>query len=270
MNRVWVIIRRDQADRKVSLIIYCAVILAFITLYSSLYPSIHSQAANLNQLLKSYPKSLASAFNLEDLSFDTLEKYIAAEIFSFSWLILTIILMLSRAANALAGEVERGTMSFLLSQPIKRLQLFAARYLSNLITLLIFTVVSVLGIIPIASAFGNHPMAGRFVELLWPTLMFGWTIMALGMMLSSFFNERSRVYFVAGGMLMIMYVLNIVAGLKDSLKWVGKISVFHYFNPQQVLVHGHQNSALFLVFSLSIGATTSIGAWWFNRRDLSV
>ena len=88
--------------------------------------------------------------------------------------------------------------------------------------------------------------------------------------MSAAFSERSHVSMAAGGILVIMYVLRIVAGLKESWKDIEYASVFHYLSASKALLHGQ---LLGLDVAVLLGASlllTGLGWAIFVRRDIAV
>ena len=161
-------------------------------------------------------------------------------------------------------------MGLLLALPLRRRQIFAAKYVAGLITILVFTTVSVFGVVPLASAY-NIP---SHLDILWNawilTSLFMWTIYSLGLAVSAWMSQASRVYALVGALIMLTYTANIVALIDDQFSDFKYFSLFYYFDTQSVLTTGHIMSSSFLVFGATIVITTIIAAGRFNQRDISV
>ncbi len=267
---IWQLAKRELRDRKLSLIIYCLSTLLFIWLYVSIYPSIKASSAQFTELLKHFPKEVLQAFGRETLNFNSFENYIAAEQFNFVWPIIYIILILSRAGNSIAAEIENRTMGLLLSLPLPRPKIFVAKVSSGLLTIGIFLTVSVFGVIPFIAAY-HIDVHLRPYALLWLLgWCFGLSVYGLSLFFSAAFQERSKAYFVSAGCIFLMYVMNIVAQLQPSLSWLRYGSIFHFADFQQVLtanVWPWTGSAILLVFGLIL---TLLAAILFSKKDLSV
>src|SRR4051794_16380744 len=96
-TNMWQITLRELKDRKWSLLAYCLGSFLLLWLYVATFRSSQNSAAQLQELVKSYPKGLLNALGLSDLNMDTVEKYLNAKHFSLLWPLLAIILALSRA-----------------------------------------------------------------------------------------------------------------------------------------------------------------------------
>ena len=218
LTQIWAIIRKELYQRRWALLGFSIAAISFLLLYILIYPSFQNESAKFDELLKSYPKALLEAFNIEQLQLSTLEGYISVEHFSFVWPLMAIFLSLSLAGVAFAGEVEKGTMAFLLSQPIGRAKIFIAKYISGILALTGFVIVSIMAMIPLAQIQNLSVNVGNVSKTALLSLCFAWVLYALGILVSSFTSERSKSYFVVGGMLLLMYVANVVSGLVSSME----------------------------------------------------
>lgn len=270
VTQIWAIIKKELSQRRWALFGYGLAALSFLLLYILIYPSFQSETAKFNELLEAYPKALLQAFNIDQLQLTTFEGYISAEHFSFVWPLMAIFLSMSLAGVAFAGEVEKGTMAFLLSQPISRARVFIAKYVSAFLALLSFVVISIVTIIPLAGIQSIAVNSGNIVRTAILSLLFAWAIYALAAMVSSTTSERSKSYFVVGGLLLLMYVANVVSGLVNNLDWLKFVSYFHYFQPAKILSGGAIELSSIAIFSLTIIMSFCVGLVIFLRRDMSV
>ncbi|MDD5342505.1 MAG: ABC transporter permease subunit [Patescibacteria group bacterium] len=262
------LITRFFKDRRVSLLVYCVAGIGFLEMYVAIYPSISSQAARFNELFASYPQEFLKAFGIDRLDMSTLENYIAMEHFSMIWPLMLVIFMISIAGGALAGEIDRGTIELLLARPISRLKLFIGRYLYGFIALVIFILATVFTVIPLAEMHKVTYDADRYLIISILGLFFGLAVFSLSMLVSALFSERGRVSMIMGGSLVLMYVLNVVASLKENLSDLKYLSFFHYFDAQSALTKGELNWTSIWVFAGIIIVSTIIGAMVWKRRDV--
>jgi ABC-2 type transport system permease protein len=270
ISQIVAIIRKELYQRRWALFGYCLGAVSFLLLYILIYPSFQSETAKFNELLEAYPKALLQAFNIDKLQLSTFEGYISVEHFSFVWPLMAIFLSMSFAGVAFAGEVEKGTMAFLLSQPISRARIFISKYLSAIIALICFVTLSVIAVIPLASIQNISVSSANIINTAIISLGFAWAIYALAVMVSSITSERSKSYFAIGGLLLLMYVANVVSGLVSGLDWLKYSSFFHYYQPAKILVGGAIETPSMLVFSATIIVSSVIGFVLFLRRDMSV
>ena len=124
---------RTIKDHRISLLIYLIIGTAFVWMFVSLFPSMADKADELTKLIENYPEALMKAFGIgENVQiFYSLETFMSLEHYSLMWPILLIALTVSYASSSLAGEVEKGTIEFLLSLPMTRWKVFSAKYLAG-------------------------------------------------------------------------------------------------------------------------------------------
>lgn len=264
------IIWRELKDKRYSLASYCGIALALLLVYVSIFPSIKDSMAQFQVIYESYPKGLYQALGIENLSINKIENYLAIEMYSIVWPMLAILFSASLAGYTIAGQIERGIIGFYLALPISRTKLFVSKYGGGLVSIIIFTVASVLSTVPLAALFQNPMAVSGVIKLSLLSLLFMWAMYAASLFLSAWFSERSKVYMVMGGVLIVMYVANIIAGLKTSYEWLSHYSVFHYYNAQDLLSGGELHLSSVLVFVGMIVSFSVLGLVTFSRRDVSV
>ncbi len=266
------LIKRAILDRKYQILIYSVASVGFLEMYIALFPSIQKQAQQMSKLLDTYPESFWKAFNIDKatLTFDKLGPFLGMEQFNFVWPILAIVLMISFANYSLANEVEKGTIEFLLSQPISRLKMFFSRYISGIINLLVFSVLSILTIIPLAAFHGIKIETNGVLALFLLSFFFVLAVYGIAILASAYFSEKGKASSLTAGILILMFVVNIVAGLKENLNDLKYFSFFYYYNPTLAMDKGQFISGAIIVFTGVALITTLLAALWFNKRDITV
>jgi len=267
---MWQIFLRTLKDRRTLLVIYCVSSITLLWMYIAFFPGFKEQSSSIEQLMKSYPESMMKAFNVDIKSFTTLEGYLSTEQFSFIWPLLMMFMTLGYSGYALASEIEKGTIEILISQPISRLKLFFGRYFAGLLMIIVFTFFSIYAAIPLARVYNIDFNAHNFLTVSILSFLFAWAIYSIGMFFSAVFSGIGRVYFISGGILVLMYVLNIVSALRDNLSDLRYASFFYYFNPQKALVYNQIDNWSYFVFIGVAVVMTIAGAIWFSRRDIAV
>lgn len=270
MKQYFGIISKEIFVRRWSLLGFTIGSVAFLLLYVLIYPSFQSEAAKFDELLKAYPKAVLKAFNIDQLSISNAAGYISAEHFSFVWPLLAIFLAIGTAGSSIAGEIEKATLALTLSAPVKRARLFIAKVSSGLLMITGFAVVSILALIPLTMLNDVSIDRLNILKITVLGLAFSLAIYSLAMMFSAIYSEKSKVYFWTGGILISMYVANIVSGLVSSMKNLQYVSFFHYFSGDKALVHGELSLQALGVFVGSTILTLLIAFLVFKKRDISV
>ena len=253
-----------------SLTIYSAIGIAFVWMYVAIFPSIFKEREKLREAFQAYPEGLREAFAIDiDTFVSSLEGFMAGEYFSLMWPLILIILIITFASAAIAGEIDKGTIELLLSQPISRLKIFFAKYTAGLTVIVIFILITTFSVVPFSLLHNVEIKIQNFLTISILGFLFAFAIFSICMMISSFSSSRGRPAAITGGMLIIMYGLNLFSGFQESLDSLKYVSFFHYFDFSSAIVHNQidiLNIAVFLV----VGVTcTLIGAIIFNKRDIA-
>lgn len=196
-------------------------------------------------------------------------------------LILLSLYAVGRASAAIAGEIDRGTMELLLAQPIRRSQVIAAHVLVDLLTLPLLCFVMWLGTWTGAWIFGSleaeqplqriEPM--RFLPALLMIAAYLFAASGLTLWLSAMGRSRVRVW--GGGMivLLVVFMLNVAGQLWKPLEPVRWLTVFYYYQPQDMILqpdwYAREVTWERLAVLFGVGVLGYVLAWvTFCRRDL--
>ena len=229
-------------------------------LIASLYPSI--QAA-LSDAVRSYPSGLKEAFGIGQL--DTLEAYLHAEMFSMVVPIAVAVFAIRYASAPIAGAEERGYLATVLAAPLSRRVLVAGTFLT--VALAAPAVLVVCGVLTLASAMltGQDLSVGHLAAALagvWALALFfaGAAILAAGCS-----HRAAPVTASSVGLLVVMYLLDVVGKLADSVGWLRSLSAFRYYGAP--LLDGL--SAVGAAGLVLAGALlAALGTLAFERRDV--
>jgi ABC-2 type transport system permease protein len=193
-------------------------------LMAALWPSIEG---SVDELMRSYPEGLKTAFGIDEL--DSVEAYVDAEMLSLIVPLAVAFLAVRVVVTATVGAEERGHLDVLLALPLSRRVLLAGAWLATgVLTFLVLAVAWALtcaaggvagtGIDPatMAAGYGN----------VWPLAMAFAGLAALAAGLTS---RASVATGAAIGVLVAMYVVDLVGKLADALEPVRWASAFRLY-----------------------------------------
>lgn len=210
----------------------------------------------------------------------------AADMMSVSYVhpitqIILCIWAVGRAASALSGELDRGTMELLLAQPIRRSQIILAHFLVDVCTIPLLAAAMVLGTYTGVQLFGlagNENAAlnidpARFLPATLPVMALVFSVSGLTMVVSAFGRQRGKTLGVAVLMVLLMFLVNVIGQLWPPLAPLRPATVFYYYQPQPlILKDGALESAATwtrLAVLACVGLSGyALAAWHFCRRDL--
>jgi ABC-2 type transport system permease protein len=227
----------------------------------AIYPSVEDA---LSRAVESYPEALKQAFDVGDLT--TVEQYLNVEMLSLIVPLAVGYLAVRSVASGLSGAAESGRLDVLLSAPLSRRRLvasgFAAAALELAAVLAVSLLLTLLGSI-LAGAGLSFGMALAGYANVWPlALLFaGFGVVATGWSL-----RTSVVTGSVAGLLVAMYVVDLIGRLDTSLDWVRYGSVFRYYG--KAIEDGIDPLAFAGVTAAAV-ALAALGALLFDRRDLT-
>lgn len=259
-------------DKYKSFIVFSLGAVAFLEMYVALFPSISKQSSQIDQMMKAFPPEFFKAFNMDPslLSFKSLESYMSTEYMSFLWPILAIIFAISMANYIAVREIDSGTIELVSSLPVSRIRVFVERYLTGLLLIAGFSAVSLFGIIPLALFHNIDYASANYLTASIGSFFFVWAVYSLATLPSVIFSEKNKSTAVTSGILMLMYVINIISSLQDNLKGLRYFSFFNYFIGSELLAKNSYPKYVFLALGGFATAVTIVALIWYKRRDLSV
>lgn len=263
---------RTIKDKKVAILVYVLSAVGFVWMYVGLFPSIQEGTEQLKEAFKAYPEGLMKAFGIEDIDlvFSSIEGFMSVQLFSFIWPIMALILAISLASAAVAGEVEKGTIEILLSQPISRIKIFLGKYLAAIFSLLGFVLIPIYSIIFFCALYDIPYIAKNYLSISILSFLFGLSVLAISYFISSLISEKGRSSFLVGAVLIIMYVLNIISNLKENLSDLKYASLFYYYNAGDAIIEGKIDLLSFWVLFGVFIVFSVLALTVFVKRDVAV
>jgi ABC-2 type transport system permease protein len=179
--------------------------------------------------------------------------------------------VVSRASDAIAGDIERGTILFVLSRAVSRTALLSGKTLALLAGLAVVVGGAVLGT---AVGLLVAPPAGANVNLLGFVLV-GLNayvlFLALGgvaLILSALFSSAASVAGWATTFALVAFVADFLAGL-PVLNLLSFLSPFRYYDPQRVVATNFLPPDALLTLSIVALGGFILAAVIFERRDIA-
>lgn len=226
----------------------------------AIYPSIEDALA---KAIASYPEALKQAFGIAELT--SVEQYLNAEMLSLIVPLAVGYLAVRSISSGLSGAAESGRLDVLLSAPVSRRHLVAAGFAATAIelaaVLLAAVLITMLGSVLAGSGLSFDRALAGFANV-WPlALLFA----ALGIVVSGWSLHTPVVTGSVAGVLVAMYVADLVGRLDTSLDWVRYGSVFRYYG--RAIEEGVDPLSFAGITAVAV-AVAVLGALLFERRDL--
>jgi ABC-2 type transport system permease protein len=236
-------------------------------LIAALYPAFSEQMGMMVDLFSSYPPAVAAFFG--DMSqMGRWEGWLNVEF--FSWLPPILAIFAVGVGTALvAGEEEKGTLDLLLSHPIRRWRVVAAKVVAfitaTLLICLLTAVFLILGAVMIGE---TENLKGIFLATLnmVPITLTGGTF---ALMASVILRRRRLATTAAIAVIIGSWFVDSLGKVVDTLEPYRPFTLFHYYTGDVVLT-GHLDWAdLGMLLGLTaLFAVVSVVA--FQLRDIAV
>ena len=233
---------------------FCAIAIGGLGL-----STIQGQSASaIQSIVKDLPPAVLDAFKINLSSFTSPVGYISARSLSLIWP-LVVIAFAAGSAGAISGMIERGTIHFELSLPVSRLQWFSSRIVAGLVGLVLIVLVTFVALSVFASA-----QWWRFVPL---SLAFGLLWLGIAFAVAAFARDRSLVTGVVFGLFGLQYMLSIIADVVNGAGWLGNLSIWGSYRPEQTVNIGvpWETVTLWLLIGT---ACFALALWRWHSRDI--
>lgn len=255
------LLRRGLLDRRRALTVWAVSVGLTGAFFMLVWPSIDDA---VGQALDSYPEGLKEAFGITTLS--NAEQYLNAELFSLILPFALSIFALRTVAAAIGGAQERGHLDVLLSAPVSRRGVVAATFAAIAVELVVILAaawaLTCLGSV-VAGAGLDAGLAGAGYANVFPLAIFA---AGIAMLVTGFAQRAGTVTGIASGVLVAMYVLDLLGRLSDSVEPFRWLSAFRYYG--NAAVDGIDPLAFAGLTAAGL-ALAAIGTVLFERHDLA-
>jgi ABC-2 type transport system permease protein len=174
-------------------------------------------------------------------------------------------------SGAIAGELERGTLDLLLARPLRRRELLLGNGLALLLATLFVCGSMFLGTV-VGAYLGGINGEVAWIDFIWITLNAIALVLAmsgLGYLFSVLAHRGGQAASWTGGLLAGMFFLDWFATLWDKVETFTPISLFHYFQPPDI-INGTTAWSVNITVLLTVAVLAfSMAIVVFERRDLT-
>jgi ABC-2 type transport system permease protein len=250
------------SDRRRSVLAWGVPLGLFSAFIVAIFPSVEE---SISKAVQGYPAGLKEAFGIGELA--NVEQYLHAEMLSLIVPLALGYLAVRAIASGLTGAAESGRLDVLLSAPVSRARLVAAGFLATGVELAAVLVVTGaltgVGSLLAGSGLDAGRAAAGFADV-WPlALLFA----GFGVIAAGFSLRTSVVTGSVAGLLVAMYVIDLIGRLDTGLSGLRYVSVFKYYG--NAIEDGIDPLAFGGVLAVAALLATA-GALLFDRRDVSV
>lgn len=270
----WILIKKLMRDSRWPLLAVCLLLFFFSLLWVKIAQRVSTEIAPFfnglaaiqridkklfEEVVFKGPGRVSQAvMGGAEVQFDNPNHFLAVELLHPVVIIIASLWTVGRAGAAIAGEIDRGTMELLLSQPVPRNRLIFAHLLVDCLVIPLIALsiwagtqcglelvgpfkvdYSVLDKIKTPIAFPRGPevlevSAARQVWGLFNLMALMFALSGLTMLVSAMGRSRWRAIGLATLAGLLMFVVNVVGQLWDQAAFLRPFSVYFYYQPQKI------------------------------------
>jgi ABC-2 type transport system permease protein len=185
-------------------------------------------------------------------------------------IVLVAILAVGLPAAALAGERQRGTLEVLLARPISRGRVYLTALGATALFVAVAIAADVAGVVAGAAAFdilAELPSGGLAAAALNAVLLYA-ALGAIALALSASFDRLAPALGITLGFAVLAYAVEFLGTVWPDLAGLRPWSLFHYFQPAEILTGDADPGDLAVLAAVALAATAA-GLRVFSRRDLA-
>lgn len=237
-----------------------------VALYVASWPAVRSNGERLDSLMRDLPGAMEGLFGGTG-AISTAEGYLTAELLAFTGPLLVAAMGVLRGTRALAAEEEDGSLELLLAQPVGRTRVLLEKLAAAALELTLVVGLAgaaLLGLSPLVDMGLAWDACLRAFLVLW---LLGLEALTLGLLLGAWTGRAARSRAVAGGVLLVAFLLHAVGpsvpGMADLASW----SPFSTVLDSDPFRRGLRAGAVLTLLLPSLVATC-VAVLAFRRRDL--
>jgi len=254
------LMRRGLRDHRRAPLIWGGSLGAFSGLIALLYPSIEDP---LREAVEGYPEGLKEAFGIGEL--DTAAAYVHAEMFSLIVPLAVAFFAIRCSAKATVGAEEKNYLDLVLATPLRRELLVAGTLavtaVSAALILLVVGALTWIGGVAAGTDLSLGSVAAGIASV-WPLALFAAALSLVG---AGLLHRDATVTGSASGVLVGMYVIDVVGKLADPVEPLRAVSAFKYYG---AAMQDGLDATGFAVLTGAALLLAVVGAALFARRDV--
>ena len=226
--------KHNFKKQTLSLVFYSLSLFLFQLLMISLYPGM---GESMFEMMENIPEIMQNMFGGEIISLASLNNFVSIGYNHPIPVFILIIYPLNIAVSAIAAEISRGTGELLFTKPIRRYKILVTNFLVIICGGIILAAFSILGT-PVGMLFIDIEGTIDFIYLFRLFInSFALIVAVAGItfLVSVIFKNIKNSGKKAGIVIALMYVLDFLVDIWDSIQPLRFTSIFNYYNPEKIL-----------------------------------
>ncbi len=227
--------KREMKVNFKSFLIWGISLSLLLVLIFAIYPSI-SDKIEFDDMMKNFPPELLKSFNFDVVSISTVFGWYASEGFTIVSLIVAMYAAVLGASIILKEESDK-TIEFLYSKPVSRGKILLSK-LSSGGLYVVFLNILIMVITGIGFVLSDDMHTVKWLLLTLSPILIGLGAFVISAFVSLFFKKTRKAMGVALGIIMGMYVVNMIAKMSDNVEFLKYFTPFGYIDSADIVTNG--------------------------------
>ena len=238
-----------------------------LLLMKGFYPAMMESKAEVAAIFANFPPEFMAVFGLD---IDKMFSYEGFYLFSFTYIGLAAAIMsISVALQSFAREKRGKCTDFILTKPVNRRAVFAAKYLACVTVLLLFNFFYAVIIVPdFISKTANFQMSGHFVLLILSPLLTQLVFLSVGIVYAVFSKRVRSISGAATAFGFTAFLMSAMAELLEK-KALNLIAPLKYFEPTFAADSGTFDPKLLAAAAIVFAGCMAASFIKYCRQDIS-
>ncbi|TCN25185.1 ABC transporter permease subunit [Mesobacillus foraminis] len=252
------------------LITYSCSVFLYLYLLVMTFP-MFAESQQLNDVLKGLPESVQVAFGIQG-NLSNVNDYMAMNFYNSLYLYILMAYAILTAIQLVSRFVDRGSMAYLLSSPVSRVQVIntqAMVLITGLFVVNLFTYFGgYLGVLSFTDKNGFD--MSIFTQMNLIVMLIFLVISAYSFLFSCLFNEEKLAMGASFGITILFYSLDLASKLSEEIDWLKYFTIFSLYQPQKISQGDYNVLSTSMILSIVAIVLFILSASLFKRRDLTL
>lgn len=245
------------------------VILSIMLMYMAVIAMMYDPGSldAMTQLMDALPKQMIAAFGFEDLG-ASLTSFMASYYYGFIVILFPMILTIVMSVKLISRYVDRGSMAYLLSSPVRRSVIAGTQAAFTVLSFaLLFGLVSLSGYLICEAGFPGELEAGKYWMLNVMAFVLFMAITGISFLASCSFDDAKASSMLGSGLPLAFYVIHMLSNVSERTVWLKNLTIFSFYDVDRIMA-GEPTLAGGLALMAIAVCCYAAGIAIFSRRDI--
>ena len=248
-------------------LILLLLFIGFVFVVISIYPNMKEP---ISMYMDNLPDSALFAFGRSGLEMSMVEGFLNMEFYQWGWVLTLGVYFAFISSSVISKEIENKTIDMLLTNPVSRARIVLEKFFGLVPGVILMNVVMPLVVLGCLKYVNETIDVTYLFYTHFASVFYLCAVCALGLLISVIFDETKRANVLAIGAISGMYVMEILSILSEKYSALGKISIIHYYDPGEILVHKTIEASDVVILCIITAVLLAAAAIYFEKRDIAI